>query len=142
MCKTKRCMVVKPVREVMVPEPLTVSSTASIIEAARSMRAWDVSGVFVVDDDDRFVGDLRARDVAVIAIAAGRHPRGLGAGECCDPTTPRVHVDESIDRAVALVEHHDADRLPVVDDDGLLMGTVWAADLIPAWLRSPLHRAV
>jgi signal-transduction protein with cAMP-binding, CBS, and nucleotidyltransferase domain len=124
----------KAVREAMMPEPLTIDAQDSIVDAAQRMRAWDVNDVLVVEDHDVFVGRLTDRDIVVLAIASGRHPAELTAGECADPTLPTVAPGDPLDRAAVVAGRHRLQRLPVVEG-GRLLGTVWAADLPPVTRR-------
>lgn len=118
----------KTVQDVMMPEPVTVDAQMSIKSAAHTMRTWDIREVLVVENG-RLRGLLTDRDVVVIAIAAGRHPASIPAGECCDTDVPTVSVDESTDEAAEVMGEEGRQRLPVVDRDGRLVGTVWASDL-------------
>lgn len=117
----------RSVREAMMPEPLTVDAGLSITETARQMRTWAVREVLVVDES-RLIGLLTDRDVVVIAIASGRHPDSIEAGECCDRKLPIATTDDTIEHTAELMARHGLQRLPVTDD-GRLVGTVWATDL-------------
>lgn len=122
---------VEPVRRAMMPEPLTINATDSLVDAARRMRWWGLSEVFVVDGHDRFVGRLTERDIVVAAIAADRHPATVTVEECCDRTVPAVDADEPAEHAVELLRRHGLRQLPVVEDDRLI-GTAWATDFVTA----------
>jgi CBS domain-containing protein len=127
-------VMVTAVREAMMPEPMTINASLSIVDAARFMRAWEVDDLLIVDDQGRFVGLLTNRDIAVTAIASGRHPATLTAGRCCDPHACTVEVDNPADDAAELVQRHQLQRLPVLDE-GRLVGTVWASDLAAGHVR-------
>jgi CBS domain-containing protein len=118
----------KTVQDVMMPEPVTVDAQMSIKAAAHMMRTWDVREVLVVENG-QLRGLLTDRDVVVIAIAAGRHPATIPAGECCDTDVPKVSADDTADRAAEIMGQEGSRRLPVVDGDGRLVGTVWASDI-------------
>jgi predicted transcriptional regulator len=115
------------VREAMMPEPLTVDARLSITETARVMRNWAVREVLVVEDS-QLKGMLTDSDIVVIAIASGRHPDTITAGECCDPNLQTVAADDTTERAAELIAEHQLARLPVVDH-GRPVGTIWANDL-------------
>lgn len=117
----------KTVRDVMMPEPWTVEASLSIQEVAHLMRAWDVRDVLVTDHGE-LRGILADQDMIVLAIASGRHPSTLLAGECANPDIHTVAADDSADRAVDYMRRHGLRRLPVVDDHQLV-GAVWIADL-------------
>lgn len=117
---------VQTVRDVMFPDPLTIDAKTSIGAAAQLMRTRNVEDVLVTDDG-RLCGLLTDSDIVVFAIAAGRHPDTVNAGECCNPELTAVEPDDSTDRAAALMRDYAVDRLPVVDH-GRLVGMVsWDA---------------
>jgi CBS domain-containing protein len=118
----------KTVQDMMMPEPVTVDAQMSIKAAAHMMRTWDVREILVVDNG-KLCGVLTDRDVVVIAIAAGRHPATIPAGECCNADLPVVPAGAGVDEAARLMKEQGRRNLPVVDDDGRLVGTVWATDL-------------
>jgi predicted transcriptional regulator len=119
---------IKPVRRAMMPRPLTINATEPLTDAARRMRAWGITDVLVIDDHERLIGRLTARHITVAAIATGRHPASVTAGESCDRTLPTVDADDPVDRAADLMRLHGLQRLPVLDGDRLI-GTVWASEL-------------
>jgi CBS domain-containing protein len=121
----------KIVQDVMMPEPVTVDAEMSIKAAAHLMRTWDVREVLVVENG-KVRGLLTDADIVVIAIAAGRHPASIPAGECCDPDVPVLSADVPAEKAAKLMSEHRRRRLPVVDHQERLIGTVWASDLDPA----------
>jgi CBS domain-containing protein len=115
---------VKTVGDVMAPAPLTVvDATTSIDEVARRMRAWDVREVLVTFQG-RLCGVLTDSDIVVLAIAAGRHPADILAGECCDPDVQTVTVDTLTSSAAELMRRDALGRLPVIDAERLV-GTIW-----------------
>jgi CBS domain-containing protein len=125
----------KTVRDVMMPEPWTVDANVSIQEAAHSMRAWDLRNVLVTDQGD-LRGILTDQDIIVLAIASGRHPSTLLAGECANTNLHTVAADDSTGQAIEYMRHHGLRRLPVVDGQQLV-GTVWIADLAIASHNQP-----
>ena len=113
----------KTVRDVMTPDPLTIDAATSIESAAHLMRASDATDVLVTENGS-LRGQLTDSDIVVVAIAAGRHPATIPAGDCCNSDLAWVAADESLDRAAALMRRHGVGRLPVVDN-GQPVGTVW-----------------
>jgi CBS domain-containing protein len=117
----------KHVGDVMMPAPWTVGAECSLPEAARLMRAWDVREIFIVDDG-RLCGVLTDADIIVWAIASGRDPSQLTAGDCHSPDSPRLGAEQPIPEALAYMRRHDVQRLPVIEGDQLV-GTAWLGDL-------------
>jgi CBS domain-containing protein len=122
--------VLTSVNEVTAPSPLTIEGTTSIDEAAQLMRARDVREVLVTDHH-RLLGVLTDSDIVVLAIAAGRPPSGILAGEACT-STPHLRTDQPVREALATMRRHHLRRAPVVDPDGQLVGTAWITDVAAA----------
>jgi CBS domain-containing protein len=111
----------------MTPAPWTVPASATLEEAARLMRSWDVREAFVVDGGV-LCGVPTDTDIMVWAIASGRSPLELLARDCVAPSSPRVAIDESVAVALDYMRRHDAQRVPVVDGDELV-GAAWLDDV-------------
>jgi anti-anti-sigma factor len=122
------------VRDVMVPARWTVPAGVPLQDAARLMRSWDARDVFVVDEG-HFRGILNDVDIVVVAIASGRSPTAMTAGDCVTANAPRLEADEPVTDALVVMQHHQLKRAPVVDG-GLLVGAVWIADLEDAVRRA------
>jgi len=61
------------VRDVMTKDPVSMSSDASVAEAAKAMSDLRIGSV-VVMDKDRPCGIVTDRDITVRAVATGRDP--------------------------------------------------------------------
>jgi len=123
-------MVEKAVRDLMKPRPWTIDASLSIQDAAHLMRVRDVSEVLVTDDGE-LRGKLADHHIIVLAIASGRHPSTVLAGESCVLDIPTVAADISCGQALDHMRRHGVGNLPVVDDRRIV-GTVWMADLAVA----------
>lgn len=115
------------VRDVMTPNPRSVDIGDSIQAAAVVMRDEDTGVVPVVDQTLRLVGVVTDRDLAVRALAEGRHygepVRGF--------LTTRLIVaspEMTTAEAAALMGENQVRRLPVVERD-VLVGIVSLGDL-------------
>ena len=114
------------IRDVMTPNPRTVSPEDSIQNAARIMRDEDTGAIPVVENG-RPVGVVTDRDIVVRAVADGgqldRPVRDIA-------TTNIVSVspDMSTREANDLMREHQVRRLPVVEGERLV-GMVSLGDL-------------
>jgi len=115
------------VRDVMTPNPRVVHIADSIQAAAVVMREEDTGVVPVVDGEKRLIGIVTDRDLAVRAIADGKH-YGEPVREFL--TTLVVVVDPGMSTIAAeqLMAAHQIRRLPVVEMDRLV-GIVSLGDL-------------
>jgi CBS domain-containing protein len=112
----------KMVRDVMQRNPLVIDAHTSIEAAAHLMRASDVDDVLVTEHG-KLCGVLTDSEIVVHAIAAGRHPATVLAGDCCDATWPCVAADDLASTAFRLMQEQALARMPVVDD-GEIVGVI------------------
>jgi len=113
------------IRDVMTPNPRTVSPEDSLESAARIMRDED-TGVVPVVQDGRPVGILTDRDIVIRGVAEGGSARAVR-----DIVTGRVisvSPDATTREATELMSEHQIRRLPVVENDRLI-GIVSLGDL-------------
>jgi CBS domain-containing protein len=114
------------IRDVMTPNPRTVSPGDSIQSAARIMRDED-TGVVPIVENGRAVGLVTDRDIVVRAVADGQDR----AGSVRDiATTEFVSVAPGVSTSEAreLMSAHQVRRLPVIENDRLV-GIVSLGDL-------------
>ena len=116
------------IREVMTPDPRTVSADATVEEAAREMRDGDVGPVIVTRNGGEICGIVTDRDIAVRAVAEGRDPTSTKVGEIATESVTTLTPEQSIEDAERLMREHDVRRLPVVQD-GRPAGIVSLGDL-------------
>lgn len=114
------------IRDVMTPNPRTVSPEDSIQNAARIMRDEDTGAVPVVDNG-RTVGIVTDRDIVVRAVAEdgqlSRPVRDIVTGNVVS-ATPDMSTREAAD----LMSEHQIRRLPVIENERLV-GIVSLGDL-------------
>jgi len=118
----------KSIKEVMTSDPTTVQSGASIVEAARAMRDED-AGIVPVVENDRLVGTVTDRDIAVRVVAEGRDVHSTTVRDIASTDLVTVDPQQNLDEALRLMAEHQVRRLPVVEEDGRLVGIVAQADV-------------
>lgn len=114
------------IRDVMTPNPTSVSPDDSIQSAARIMRDED-TGVVPVVENGRAVGVVTDRDIVVRAVAEdgqlSKSIRDIVTGNIVSATP-----DMSTREAAELMSEHQVRRLPVVENNHLV-GIVSIGDL-------------
>jgi len=115
------------VSEIMSRDVLVASPTQSIRDAAGMMASID-AGVLPVGENDRLIGMLTDRDIAIRAVAEGKvpttHVREVMSNEvlyCFD--------DEDLDDVARNMGDIKVRRLPVVNREKRLVGIVSLGDL-------------
>ena len=118
----------KSIREIMTSNPRTVESSAQITEVARIMRDED-TGVVPIVDGDRLVGTITDRDIAIRVVAEGMDPQSTSVGDVASKDLVTIDPQQDLDEALRLMAQHQVRRLPVVEEDGRLVGIVSQADV-------------
>jgi CBS domain-containing protein len=99
----------------MTPNPRTLPLTATVGQAAKTMRMIDAGTVLVADETDRVVGIVTDRDIAIRALAEERDPSTTTVGEISTPYPTTVGPGTSVREAVKLMRELNVRRLPVVE---------------------------
>ncbi len=112
----------------MVDNPVTIAPEATLAEMDRLCGMYRVSGVPVVDDRRRLLGIITNRDLRFVPAADFERRR---VHEVMTPM-PLVTGPVGIDReqAAALLAKHKVEKLPLVDDDGVLRGLITVKDFV------------
>jgi CBS domain-containing protein len=113
------------IRDVMTPNPRTVTPDDSIESAARIMRDEDTGAVPVVQNG-RPIGMVTDRDIVIRAVADGGANRTVR--EVVTERLVSVSPETSTREAAELMSAHQIRRLPVVENDRLV-GIVSLGDL-------------
>ena len=92
------------------------------------MRGED-AGIAPFVDGDRLVGVITDRDIAIRVVAAGRDPDATKVEEIASWTLVTVDPDQELEEALRLMAEHEVRRLPVVEEDGRLVGIVAEAEV-------------
>lgn len=114
--------------EVMTRDVETVSSDASLKEAAGQMKSLDV-GLVPVCDGDELKGTLTDRDITVRATAEGLDPSQTRVSEIMSTDVVYCFEDQEIEEAMSLMEARQIRRLPVLTREKRLVGIVSLGDL-------------
>jgi CBS domain-containing protein len=115
------------ISECMTPDVLTIRPDVRLSEAAKLMLEEDI-GVLPVADDERLVGMLTDRDIAVRAIAAGLD----GQARVRDVMSREVlycFEDQEVDEVAQNMSDMQVRRLPVVNRRKRLVGIITTGDL-------------
>ena len=112
----------------MTPNPSSIEATQTVADAARLMRDEDV-GMTPVLEEGRLVGTVTDRDIAIRVVAEGRDPQATSVREIASTGLVTLDPEQDLDEAIRLMSEHQVRRLPVVGEDGRLVGVVAQADI-------------
>ena len=115
-------------REIMTGGTECIGENESLAEAAKKMVELDVGALPICGEDNRLKGMLTDRDIVVKAIAEGRSPEDVKAGELGEGKPVTIGADDSAEEALRTMTEHKVRRLPVIDGHDLI-GIVSQADV-------------
>src|SRR3954451_22912404 len=92
------------------------------------MRDEDV-GIVPVTEGEKLVGTVTDRDIAIRVVAEGKSPETVTVGEIASRELVTIDPQQDLDEALKLMAKHQVRRLPVVEEDGRLVGIVAQADV-------------
>jgi CBS domain-containing protein len=128
------------VSEAMTTDVRIASPTQSIQEAARMMAELD-AGVLPVGDNDRLVGMITDRDIAVRAVAAGL-PTDTPVSKVMTCEVKYCFADDDVEEVAHNMGDIQVRRLPVLDSDKRLVGIVSLCDIAMAEGPEPAGEAI
>ena len=118
----------KTVREVMTSNPCTIDADKDVAHAAKMLRDEDV-GVAPIVEGDQLVGVLTDRDIAIKVVAEGKDPQTTKVRDIASKDIVTIDPQQDLDEALRLMAQHQVRRLPVVEEDGKVVGIVAQADV-------------
>lgn len=107
----------------MVKKPVKVRANATVLEAIELILEHSVSGLCVVDEDDKLVGMLSELDCLRSVVERVYMEKQAGAGFVHEIMTPDVEVNKPLDDIVSVAASmldHKHRRRPVVDGSKLV----------------------
>ncbi len=119
------------IRELMTENPRTAQPDQPIADVAKIMRDED-TGVVPVVEGDRLTGMITDRDITIRVVAEGKDPQSTMVREIASSDLVTVDPQQNLDEALRLMAQHQVRRLPVVEEDGRLVGVVAQADVARA----------
>ena len=133
------------VRDYMVTDVFTLTPDTNIMRAIHLLGEQDLSGMPVVDADNRLVGILTERDCIRTALESGYFDEITGCvGDfMTPPPITTVGPDDNLLDVAELFATSPFRRCPVVED-GRLIGLIARRDVLKtltagAWFRNPAN---
>ena len=99
-----------------------------VADIARRMRREDI-GAIPVGENDRLIGMVTDRDIAVRGVANGDVVDNLTARDVMTDGVIWCRADDDIEEAAELMQARRIRRLPVIDENRRLVGMVSLGDL-------------
>lgn len=110
----------------MIVDPITLPITSLLGDAERIMSTYHISGVPIMDANNHLVGIITNRDF-----------RFVDEGDYDQPVTAFMTSDKlvtapigiTLDEAKRILHQHRIEKLPLVDEDGVLKGLITVKDI-------------
>ncbi len=118
-----------PVRDIMTRPVITVDSDTKVVKAAGKMLSANVGGL-VVTDGDRSIGIITERDLVGKIVATATNPADVKVGDIMSTPLITVPPDVSLSDAAMKMLKSGVKRLPVISNDGKLIGVITDTDLV------------
>jgi CBS domain-containing protein len=128
------------VSEAMTTDVRIASPSQTIQEAARIMAELD-AGVLPVGDNDRLVGMITDRDIAIRGVAKALPP-STPVAEVMSREVKYCFEDDDIDEVAHNMGDIQVRRLPVLNKDKRLVGIVSLGDIAMAEGPEPAGQAI
>ena len=116
------------IKDVMTSNPCSIEAEKSVAYAAKMMREEDV-GLAPIVEGDKLIGMLTDRDIAIRVVAEGRNPEQVKVADVASKQVVTIDPQQDLDEALRIMAKHQVRRLPVVEEDGKLVGVVAQADI-------------
>lgn len=122
--------------DIMAKSPAVCTPETPLREVARMMVDHDCGAIPVVEnrDNPRPVGIITDRDITCRTVAEGKNPLEMTAQSCLSAAVVTVTPQTSLDECARTMAEYQVRRVPVVDENGAVIGMVAQADIA---LNSP-----
>ena len=127
-----------PVDAVCRRPAVTCSPDIGLVEMAGLMKADNISGIVVVEDELP-VGIVSLRDLRDLIADAAGEVCAMTVREIMKSALITIRRSDFLFKAIFLMAKHNIHRLIVIDDFGRLSGVITDTDLMRIQTRSPLY---
>jgi IMP dehydrogenase len=115
---------VKRAESGMIQDPVTLKKTATVGDAQNTMREYSIGGIPIIDDEGTLIGIVTNRDL--------RFEKNFGrplSEVMTSENLVTVAAGTSLKEAEIILQKNKIEKLPVVDDDGKLLGLITFRDI-------------
>ena len=133
-----------PVSSLIAMNPIVMKPSDTVKDAIKVMADNNIGAVVIVDDKFKPIGIFTERDLLIKVCAKGLDPAKVKLEEVMtrDPVT--IHEDTPAMQALEIMMNFGFRHLPVVDENGVLVGVISIRDLSKPMVEvdvSELHSA-
>lgn len=117
--------------DVLTRDPVCCLPDDTVEQAARLMKKEDVGPIPVIENrqSKKLLGIVTDRDLAVKVVAEGRDNKKTKVEEIMTRNPVTCHPNDDLQVALDAMAQHQIRRVPVVDDQGRIIGIIAQADV-------------
>lgn len=102
----------------------------TVLVAAQRMHSRNVGSLLVLNQDSMPIGVITDRDLAIRVVGKGSDPASVTVEDVMTKAPDSVEENAPIETAISRMRSGPFRRLPVVDQDGKLVGLVSLDDIL------------
>ena len=117
--------------EVMTKDPIVCVPSDTVVDVAQIMKKENVGPVPIVDDrrSKKLVGMVTDRDLAIKVVAEKRDVEATTVEQVMSRSVVTCRFEDDLQEALDAMSENQLRRIPVVDDDGGIVGIIAQADV-------------
>ncbi|MFO7575666.1 MAG: IMP dehydrogenase [Bacteroidales bacterium] len=117
---------VKRAENVMIYDPVTINDNANVAEAINLMKEYQIGGIPVIDSNKILKGIVTNRDLRLERNYSRKIREVM--------TTSLITADHqtNLEKAARILQKHKIEKLPIVDEEGKLIGLITYKDITKA----------
>jgi CBS domain-containing protein len=124
-------MTMKKCSDVMTKNPSCCLPTDTVAKAAQQMKKEKVGSIPVIENEKtkKLIGIVTDRDLALQVIADGRDTKTTKVADVMTQDVITCGMDDDVQNAVDAMSDNQLRRIPVVDNDHMIVGIIAQADV-------------
>lgn len=116
--------------DIMVPNPIRIKGDATIYEGVKLMEKHNIASLIIVDETDRVLGVITAKDVVIKAVAKNLDIKTTKIIEIVSRPVTVIEPEASLKDVIALMIGTGHGHIPVVNKSGRVLGIVTIDDIL------------
>lgn len=115
-----------PVTEVLIT-PVTIKENATMLNAAKKMKSAKVDTLVVIDSNNNYLGNIEMEQL----LSVSANPNSVIIDHY-DTSQKTLNPDSKVDEAISLMIDFHQKTIPVVEENGKLVGLITRSNLFTA----------
>lgn len=111
----------------MIYDPITIVPSATVADALNLMREFKIGGIPVIGEGRKLVGIVTNRDLRFVS-----NQKKLISEVMTSENLVTIRQGDDVSKAAEILQANKIEKLPVVDDKGLLVGLLTYKDIFKA----------